>query len=128
MKKLIYSIVVVLFLTLPISCKKDAKISVAGYWSGTGTNDGSSTPPGPVSILYRGDNSASLFLLSTDTTVALKGDGTYSIDADSVRATIVISGNTVKFNGKLNSTNNQMVGRFANITNNVFGSFSWTKN
>ena len=126
MKKLFYSFVIVLSI-MTIACKKDDAVSINGFWTVTGMNDGSSSSV-PVSFLYKGTNTARGYLLTVDTTASANGDGTYSIDPDSVRTTIIIASKTIIFTGKLNSTNNQMNGRFVNITSPVAGSFTLTKN
>lgn len=127
MKKSIYSIAILMIITMAISCKKDKAVSITGFWTGTGMDDGSSTS-NVISVLYKSDNKVRVYILSADTTVALKGDGTYSIDVDSVRAITSFGTTTVTFNGKLNSSNNQMSGRVANITNPINGSYTLTKN
>lgn len=129
MKKLIYSIAALLLITASISCKKETKISTVGYWTGTLSDDGSPISAS-IGIVYKSDNTNRIFLASgtIDTSTALAGSGTYTIDADSVRSTVVIGTSTLTFNAKLNNTNTQMVGRFANITYPVNGNFSVTKN
>lgn len=126
MKKLIYSIAITLSI-MTIACKKDKTVSINGYWTGTGTDDGGSTAA-PINFLFKNSNVARAYILSTDTTASLNGNGTYSIDPDSVRTTIIISSSTIVFTGKLNSSNNTMSGRYNNITSSIFGSFTVTKN
>lgn len=129
MKKSTYFIALLLLFSTVISCKKETKISTKGYWTGTLSDDGSSTT-GFIGILHKDNNIARVFISlgTTDTTVAISGNGTYTIDADSVRTTVVFGSSTLKFNGKLNNTSNVMVGRYANITNPITGNFSVTKN
>lgn len=126
MKKSIYCIAILLVITMAISCKKDSEVSIAGFWTGNATEDGSSTPI-PISILFNSNNSAKAYFLSADTAIAAKGTGSYSIDADSVRTIVVFSSTTLIFTGKLNSSNNQMNGRLRNPSTSS-GNFSLTKN
>lgn len=126
MKKLFHSFAIAL-LIMTVACKKENAVSINGYWTGTGVDDGSSSSV-PVSILFKGTNTARAYLLAADTTASINGNGTYSIDPDSVRATLVIASKTIIFTGKLNSSNNQMNGRYANITASVYGNFLLTKN
>ena len=125
MKKLLYSIAIALSVLI-IACKKD-NVSINGFWTGTGLDDGSSTPI-PLSILYSGSNTAVAYILSADTSMALRANGTYSIDADSVRTTISTGLATTLFVGKLNSSNNAMNGTFRSLTNSSRGTWSVTKN
>ena len=81
MKKLIYSIAIALsFMT--IACKKDKAVSITGYWTGSGINTGSSSSSF-IGVLYKSDNSARVYILSSDTTIGLKLNATYVIGADS---------------------------------------------
>ena len=126
MKKLIYSVAVLMMITMAISCKKDKAISITGFWTGSGVNNGSSTSI-PLSVLYSGSNTARAYLASADTSMAIKVNGTYSIDADSVRTTVSLGSDATLFVGKLNSSNTQMSGTFRSLTNATRGTWSVTK-
>lgn len=126
MKKTFYLFAIALIM-MTIACNKDKTVSINGFWTGSGLDDGSSTPI-PLSILYSGSNTAVAYILSADTSIALKVNGTYSIDADSVRTTISTASATTLFVGKLNSSNNAMNGTFRSLTNSSRGTWSVTKN
>ncbi len=129
MKKSTYAIIVFLLATIIISCKKEAAISITGYWPGSGMNDGSGSTTAPIDLLFRDGGEVRAYLLSADTATAAKGVGTYSIDPDSVRAIVALSPTvSISFHGKLNTANNQMTGRFMNLSNGTSGNFTVIKN
>ena len=126
MKKLIYSIAIALsFMT--IACKKDKAVSITGYWTGSGINTGSSSSSF-IGVLYKSDNSARVYILSSDTTIGLKLNATYVIGADSIRTTMTDGSNTTILSSKLNSNATQMNGTFRSLTNSTTGIWSVTKN
>lgn len=135
MKKVIYSIVILMMITIAISCKKNkavsAPVSINGFWTGTGIETGTGTAPFSVKILYKDNNIVRSYgLSSSDTSIAGKYDGTYSIDTDSIRTTVVLSSSySVYYTGKLNSTKDGMSGTYNYGTSSPFhGTFSINKN
>ncbi len=111
-----------------IACKKEDDVSVAGYWTGTVLETGSSTPSF-AGFLYASSNTVKSYLSGSDSASApIRVNGTYSIDPDSVRTTITDGVNTTLLIGKLSNSNNKMDGTYRSLTNSAKGTFSITRN
>lgn len=124
MKKSIYLIAIAVSI-MTIACKKEKAVSINGYWTGTATTTGASTVY--FSILYKADGTARGFSGNPDTTIATAANGTYSIDADSVRTNFALGFGSTALAGKLNSATNQMTGTFRSLSGSSHGTFLISK-
>ena len=91
MKKTIYA--AVLFLTIGIaatSCKKDNTTkpspTIVGYWVGKYGN-GSGAATSPYAFLFKADGSVNVYANKTETALASKAVGTYSVAGTTVNTT-----------------------------------------
>lgn len=127
MKKSIYSIAILIVITMAISCKKDNTVSVTGFWAGTVLSSSGGSTPTTISYLYRSNNTMRAYIANTDTTLATALEGTYSIDADSVRTTLTSGANITIFAGKLSNSNTYLKGTYRSVTGTASGTWSVTK-
>ena len=113
-------------LSIVASCKKSSSSttpSVVGYWTGSTGSDG-------IEFLFRSNNTIRVFLASTDTSLADKYEGTYTVGSDSVRAHWNGVGGFGEKSaaGKLNTAATTMVGTFGDGTSTAgLGIFTITK-
>ena len=116
-------ILTILFLT---ACKKsETTPSIVGYWTGTGVDN--ALVSDYISFLYNSNGTARAYGSSPDSNTALKANATYSIDADSIRTTVVFGVAVTQFSSKLNSPGTQMTGTFRRTTGNYYGTYSVTR-
>ena len=120
MKKLLCSIAIALSV-LTIACKNETTTpSIVGFWTGTYT---SATISNFFSVSFNSDGTARAYSNNSDTTIADRASGTYSVGVDSVR--MIFGSTSTRFSGKLNSNSNQMDGLFRSSTSSaVYGTFS----
>jgi hypothetical protein len=124
MKKALYLGSIIM---LMIACKKEgSKSPIAGYWSGTGIAHGT-TVSEFLGFLYRDDGTVRAYSSNTDTSLADKIEGTFSIDTDSIRTMIGTGASATEFAAAINDANTQMYGTFRRTTINYYGTYSVTK-
>lgn len=123
MNKSIIFFAIIFFAVFMTACKKEnvkPAASLSGYW--TGSVGGAQF----IGVLYRENGTARVFAGGADTTSSDKAEGIYSVDSDSIRTTVTVSGNTTFLTAKRTALN-AMNGTIRNSSGSFLYTYSITK-